>query len=75
MGFRGLTVLLEIKGLKGKVNALQAAWHDRWTGSPVVVIRSTDDIGPLIRNITTLVKVFAPAIATAAEAAPGKDPA
>ena len=76
LGFRGLTILIEVKGPKGKVNPSQEAWHDRWTGSPVVVIRSTDEIEPLIKNISALVKIFAPALATAAETPPdtGKDP-
>jgi hypothetical protein len=71
VGFRGITVLVEIKGATGKVNPLQAAWHDRWTGSRVVIIRSVDDIPPLIQNMTALVKVFAPAVATAAESSAG----
>jgi len=70
IGFRGLTILLEIKGPKGKVNPAQAEWHARWGGSPVVVIRSVDDILPLIKNMAAMVSVFGNRIAAAAA---GKD--
>ena len=51
IGFRSITVLAEIKGEKGKLNSTQEAWHQSWTGSPVVILRSVDDAVALIDNI------------------------
>ena len=66
-GYRGLTVLVEVKGAKGKLNALQQDWHDRWTGSPVVVIRSVDDVETLIQTMTAMVHAMAHATVTLQE--------
>ena len=44
VGYRSITTMIEVKTAKGKLNALQQDWHDRWTGSPVVVIRSVNDV-------------------------------
>ena len=66
-GYRGLTILVEVKGAKGKLNALQQDWHDRWTGSPVVVIRSVDDVETLIQNMNAMVHAMAHATVTLQE--------
>ena len=42
VGFRGFTILLEIKNVDGrnKLTERQKEWIDTWRGSPVHVVRS-----------------------------------
>mgnify|MGYP003660429714 FL=1 len=56
-------MLAEIKGEKGKLNPMQEAWHRRWTGEPVVIIRTIQDVEKLIANMTTLIEAFGKGIA------------
>ena len=51
MGYRSVTILAEIKSAKGKLNPLQTEWHFTWTGTPVVILRDTDDIVELIKTL------------------------
>jgi Holliday junction resolvase len=67
VGYRGLTVLVEVKGAKGKLNAMQEDWHRRWTGSPVIIIRSVDDVETLITAMNAEVHAMAQATAASVE--------
>jgi hypothetical protein len=51
LGYRGLNVLIEVKGLKGKLNRTQQSWHLDWRGAPVVILRSPEEADKLIENI------------------------
>lgn len=42
VGFRGDTFLFEVKGPRGRLNALQVAWHGQWAGQ-VCVVRSAEE--------------------------------
>lgn len=42
VGFRGETLLMEVKGKRGKLTADQVEWHDGWRGQ-VAVVRSVDE--------------------------------
>ena len=53
IGYRSFTILAEIKSAKGKLNPLQTEWHFTWTGTPVVILRDTDDIAELIKTLDT----------------------
>ena len=43
-GFFGKTYLIEIKGRKGQLSIVQAAWHRHWSGNPVIILRSVADV-------------------------------
>ena len=51
IGFRGVTQIAEIKNKTGKLNDRQREWHRSWRGSPVVILRSTDDVVTLIQTL------------------------
>lgn len=53
IGYRSFTILAEIKSAKGKLNPLQTEWHFTWTGTPVVILRDTDDIAELLKTLDT----------------------
>lgn len=42
VGYRRRTIAMEVKLPGEKLNKLQRAWHDTWTGE-VCVVRSVDD--------------------------------
>lgn len=42
VGYRGHTILMEVKTKKGKLNATQAEWHDAWRGTPAVLVWSVE---------------------------------
>ena len=42
VGWRGVNLLMEIKGEKGKLNELQESWFEGWNGQAVVV-RTVDE--------------------------------
>jgi Holliday junction resolvase len=67
VGYRGLSVLVEVKTEKGKLNAMQEDWHRRWTGSPVVIIRNDQDIETLITTLNATVQALAQASVTMQE--------
>jgi hypothetical protein len=43
VGFRGATILLEIKVDAGQLNARQRNWLGSWRGGPAVVVRNVDE--------------------------------
>lgn len=43
VGFRGRTVLLELKVKGGRLNPKQKAFHEGWNGGPLHVVRSVDE--------------------------------
>jgi hypothetical protein len=43
VGRAGRTYLLEIKSGGGRLSASQFAWHRRWRGAPVVVVRTIEE--------------------------------
>ena len=51
LGYRGRTILLEVKGPKGKLTPQQIAFHAAWTGSPVVILRSEAEAITLMSNL------------------------
>tara|TARA_R100001086_G_scaffold116327_1_gene59653 strand:+ start:944 stop:1243 length:300 start_codon:yes stop_codon:yes gene_type:complete len=51
LGFRGATLLIEVKGRKGTLTNDQQAWHDNWEGAPVAVIRSPDEALALLKTV------------------------
>tara|TARA_Y100000310_G_scaffold273610_1_gene289148 strand:- start:109 stop:492 length:384 start_codon:yes stop_codon:yes gene_type:complete len=58
VGINGVTVLVEVKAGRKKLNALQASWHAAWTGTPVVVMRSVDEAHALVQDIRMARRVF-----------------
>lgn len=62
VGYRGVTLLVEIKSSTGKLNTQQTLWHFRWHGSPVVILRSVKDADHLITNIDAHLKHFGVAL-------------
>ena len=44
VGFRGLTILIEVKAAKAKLNDEQRAWHKAWTGDDVLIVRGAKDV-------------------------------
>ena len=58
VGINGVTVLVEVKVGRKKLNALQASWHAAWTGTPVVVMRTVDEVHALVQNISVARRVF-----------------
>jgi hypothetical protein len=55
--WRGLTVLIEIKGKDGKLSKGQRDFIDNWTGGPVLVVDSAED---LFRQLIDLDKAKPP---------------
>lgn len=51
LGYRGRTILLEVKGPKGKLTQHQVDFHAAWQGNPVVILRSPDDAITLMENL------------------------
>jgi Holliday junction resolvase len=51
LGYRGATILIEVKAKGGQLNALQRNWHAEWTGTPVVVVRSQRDVEVLMERL------------------------
>ena len=51
LGYQGETTLIEVKGRGGKLNDLQRAWHAEWTGTPVAVVRSQEDVVILMASL------------------------
>ena len=47
IGYNGKNYLCEIKTLKGKLNNLQVAWFEAWSGH-CVVIRTKEDINNIL---------------------------
>lgn len=43
VGFRGRTLLVEVKAAKGKLTASQERWIADWRGDRVHVVRSVDE--------------------------------
>ena len=51
VGYKQMTVWVEVKGAKGKLTTFQEDWHGRWTGAPVVIVRSPEEATKLLENI------------------------
>ena len=51
LGYRGRTILLEVKDPKGKLTQPQVEFHAAWRGTPVVILRSPDDAINLMQNL------------------------
>lgn len=51
VGYRGVTMLWEVKGPRGKLNPGQAEWHDAWRGSPVLVVRGPEDVQRILADV------------------------
>jgi hypothetical protein len=49
IGIRGQSLLAEIKTETGKVKPQQAAFHRDWTGGPIYVLRTADDVLALLK--------------------------
>lgn len=43
VGFRGITLLVEVKSEKGKLTVEQRNWNVAWSGSTPIIVRSIDD--------------------------------
>lgn len=43
LGRHGDTVVAEVKQPKGRLRDAQAAWHEAWRGSPVIVLRTVEE--------------------------------
>ena len=65
IGYRSFNILCEIKGPKGRLNPVQTEWHLRWTGAPVVILRTVDDVAVLITTLDTYYKELGRTIADA----------
>ena len=48
IGWRGLCLLAEVKGPKGKLTPAQEAFAASWRGSKPYVLRCVEDIGPML---------------------------
>lgn len=44
IGWRGHTLLAEVKTATGAMTDAQLVFHETWDGFPVVVLRSVDDV-------------------------------
>ena len=53
VGFRGVTLVAEVKTDDGKMNDLQSDWHAKWKGGPVAILRTLDDVVCLLLRIST----------------------
>ena len=53
VGYRCFNILCEIKGPKGRLTPAQTEWHFGWTGAPVVILRTVDDVELLFRTLET----------------------
>ena len=42
VGWKGLNILVEVKGAKGKLTPAQGRWHDEWLGK-VHIVRTPRD--------------------------------
>ena len=51
VGYRSFNILCEVKGPKGRLTPAQTEWHFGWTGAPVVILRSVDDVALLIDTL------------------------
>jgi len=51
VGAFGKTYLVEIKGRNKSLNILQQAWHRQWQGSPVVILRSVEEVERFLTNV------------------------
>jgi len=65
VGYRSFNILCEIKGPKGRLNPAQTEWHFRWTGAPVVILRTVDDVELLIHTLDIYYKELGHTIADA----------
>ena len=63
IGYRSFNILCEIKGPKGRLNPAQTEWHFRWTGAPVVILRTVDDVVLLIQTLDRYYKELGQTIA------------
>jgi hypothetical protein len=52
VGYQGRSCLIEVKQAKGKLRETQTAWHQKWRGSPVQVLRTPDEALALLRQLT-----------------------
>lgn len=44
IGYQGANFLMEVKSGKGKLNELQAEWHENWRGQVVTVWTAQDAV-------------------------------
>ena len=51
VGYRGQTVLVEVKHPKTEMNPMQREWAAKWQGSPVCVVRSPEEVERLLDNL------------------------
>jgi hypothetical protein len=51
VGFRGLTLLLEVKTARGRLRKEQQQWIDEWRGFTRVVRSSTDAIETVLEHV------------------------
>ncbi len=51
VAYLGVTVLVEVKGPKGKLTDAQSEWLTNWPGGLRCVLRTTDDCAALIDDI------------------------
>jgi hypothetical protein len=63
VGYRSFNILCEIKGPKGRLNPVQTEWHFQWTGTPVVILRTVDDVVLLLKTLDTYYKELGHTIA------------
>jgi hypothetical protein len=60
VGWHRESLLMEVKGEKAKLRKSQKDWHAWWLGSPVIVVRSADDVRrALLDHRVTLSRVLA----------------
>ncbi|MGB1373649.1 MAG: VRR-NUC domain-containing protein [Aequoribacter sp.] len=44
IGAEGVTILVEVKGPKGKLTDDQKKWHSSWLGDKVYIVRSKEEM-------------------------------
>ena len=77
IGYRAYTVLAEIKGRRGRLTPAQTDWHFTWTGTPVVILRTVDDVITLLQTLDRYYaesgRTLADALTPRTEAPPSHD--
>ncbi len=61
-GAFGIMLAVEFKSGKGKLNDAQAAWHAKWQGNPVAVLRSIGDVHRLVDSMRLFAKAYSEAV-------------
>ena len=51
VGIRGTTLLVDVKTPAGRLTERQVDWHGTWTGAPVCIVRSEEDVDTIMEQL------------------------